>query len=60
MMVRTSMDVDIYNVSGQRRSTLPCGHTLCAMPHTFTTTYQCWRMAHKGWRFSTQFVLAVT
>jgi hypothetical protein len=35
------------------------GHMPCAMPLTFTITYQCWRMAHLGWSFSAQFKLAV-
>jgi hypothetical protein len=41
--------------AGRRRSTLLCGHMLCRMPLTFTTTYQCWRTAHLGWNFSAQF-----
>jgi hypothetical protein len=41
--------------AGRRRSTLLCGHMPCGMPPTFTTTYQCWRMAHLGWSFSAQF-----
>ncbi len=28
---------------------------LAKMQLTFTTTYQCWRMAHLGWSFSAQF-----
>jgi hypothetical protein len=41
--------------TGRRGSTLHCGHMPCGMPLTFTTTYQCWRMAHLGWSFSAQF-----
>jgi hypothetical protein len=41
--------------AGWRWSTLLCGHMPCGMPPTFTTTYQCWRMAHLGWSFSAQF-----
>ncbi len=42
-------------LAGRRQSTLHCGHKPCKMKLTFTTTYQCWRMAHLGWSFSAQF-----
>jgi hypothetical protein len=41
--------------AGRRRSTLLCSHMPCRMVPTFTTTYQCWRMAHLGLSFSAQF-----
>ncbi len=41
--------------TGWKQSTLLCGHMPCGMLPTFTTTYQCWRMAHLGWSFSAQF-----